>query len=327
MGTNFVDPMTVEIYGGSGASIPVNNAAVANGTQLSFTAPAVLNSSLNLQPCVPIGGTSVTGTRYVPTSFGIRLRNARTGCSVDLPNVLIYNPADTVCRAPLTFAGVAAPTATLCSAYGPVVFTAAGGFGQYNLSVAGLPEGVTFTTSGTNGQTVTISGIPELAASGPARIAALQRFHQCYGRFDPGDERLDELLAGRQRSKRPLHGIGRNDDSFGRCSGIGDHEHHPIVPRARRRDLYGRSGGSGTSRRSHVQRQRCWRRDPDEERCRCGRIVDGPGDRGRHGVRGPATRHGRPDPQRYVGPRGHHKTGSGRPRGRPDLYPAAFAVH
>ncbi len=173
VGTNFVDPMTVEIYGGSGASIPVNNAAVANGTQLSFTAPAVLNSSLNLQPCVPIGGTSVTGTRYVPTSFGIRLRNARTGCSVDLPNVLIYNPADTVCRAPLTFAGVAAPTATLCSAYGPVVFTAAGGFGQYNLSVAGLPEGVTFTTSGTNGQTVTISGIPELAASGPGVASQL----------------------------------------------------------------------------------------------------------------------------------------------------------
>ena len=165
VGTNFVDPMTVEIHGGNGATIPVNNAVVANAGQLSFTAPAVLNTSLNTQPCVPVGGTSVTGIRYVPTSFGIRLRNARTGCTVDLPNVLIYNPADTVCRAPITLTGTPVPTATLCAAYGPVVFTAAGGVGPYNLAVAGLPNGVTFTPAGSG--TVTISGTPALSASGP----------------------------------------------------------------------------------------------------------------------------------------------------------------
>ncbi len=174
VGTNFVDPMTVEIYGGNGAAIPVNNAVVANATQLSFTAPAVLNTQLNSQPCVPIGGSSVTGIRYVPTSFGIRLRNARTGCTVDLPNVLIYNPADTICRAPITFAGTPIPTANLCSAYGTVTFTASGGVGPYNLAVSGLPNGVTFTPNGTLG-TVTISGTPTLSAPGPG--VASQNFN------------------------------------------------------------------------------------------------------------------------------------------------------
>lgn len=169
-GTNFVDPMTVEIYGGNGASIPVNNAVVANATQLSFTAPAVQDTHLNSQPCVPPGGTTVNGIRYVPTSFGIRLRNARSGCTVDLPNILVYNPspANTVCRAPIAIAlnTPGAPTATLCQGYGPVGFTVSGGVGPYNISVAGLPNGVTFTPNGTLG-TVTISGTPGLSTSGP----------------------------------------------------------------------------------------------------------------------------------------------------------------
>jgi hypothetical protein len=168
VGTGFVDPMTVEIYGGRGAAIPVNNAVVANATQLTFTAPAMQDSYLNSQPCVPPGGTVVSGIKYVPTSFGIRLRNSRTGCTVDLPSVLIYNPspANTVCRAPITIAGIPAPTATLCSVYGPVVFTATGGVGPYNLSVGGLPNGVTYVTDGLLG-TVTISGTPSLATPGP----------------------------------------------------------------------------------------------------------------------------------------------------------------
>ncbi len=170
VGTNFLDPMTVEIFGGNGASIPVNNAIVANSTQLSFTAPAVQDTYLNSQPCVPPSGTVVNGIRYVPTSFGIRLRNARSNCTVDLPNVLIYNPspANTICRAPISIAlnTPGAPTATLCQAYGPVGFTVSGGVGPYNISVGGLPNGVTFTPNGGLG-TVTISGTPALASSGP----------------------------------------------------------------------------------------------------------------------------------------------------------------
>ncbi|HWS46048.1 MAG TPA: IPT/TIG domain-containing protein, partial [Acidimicrobiia bacterium] len=93
-GANFVDPMTVTLIkdGAPVSNTPVNNANVANANTLTFFAPAVLDSSMNKQNCVPSGGASVTGTQFVATSFGIRLTSARTGCSVDLPNVLVYHP-------------------------------------------------------------------------------------------------------------------------------------------------------------------------------------------------------------------------------------------
>ncbi len=167
-GTNFVDPMTVEVVGGAGAAIPVNNAIVANSSQLSFTAPAVLDTYLNTQPCVPAGGSSVTGTRYVPTSFTIRLRNARTGCTVDLPNVLIYNPADTTCRVPVAITTATLPTATLCQAYAGATATASGGTGPYTWSATGLPPGMTM-----NALTGQISGTPQLSVSGPGGTSAI----------------------------------------------------------------------------------------------------------------------------------------------------------
>ena len=159
VGSNFVDPMTVEVFNGI-ASIPVNNAVVANGSQLTFTAPAVRDIDLITQPCVPSGGTSPTGVKYVPTSFGIRLRNARTGCTVELPNVLIYNPADPSCRVALSVATNSLPAATLCQSYGPVTVNATGGTGTYNWSAIGLPAGLTMTPSGI------ISGVPQLSAAG-----------------------------------------------------------------------------------------------------------------------------------------------------------------
>jgi hypothetical protein len=158
-GSNFVDPMTVEVFNG-GTTIPVNNAVVANATQLTFTAPAVRDADLNTQPCVPPNGTSPTGTKYVPTSFGIRLRNARTGCTVELPNVLIYNPADPSCRVALSVSTNSLPAATLCQAYGPVTVTATGGSGTYNWSASGLPAGVTITPAGV------ISGVPQMSSAG-----------------------------------------------------------------------------------------------------------------------------------------------------------------
>jgi hypothetical protein len=163
-GTNFVDPMTVEIFGGNGAGIPVNNAIVANATQLSFIAPAVPDSALNSQPCVIAGGTSVTGTKLVPTSFGIRLTNARTGCAVELPNVLIYNPAEPACLSAITITGSATATATLCGAYGGGAFTVTGGVPPYTFVVGNLPPGITGTTAPTS---VTINGVPEMPANGP----------------------------------------------------------------------------------------------------------------------------------------------------------------
>jgi len=158
-GSNFVDPITVEVFR-AGTSIQVNNAVVANGTQLTFPAPAVRDSDLIAQPCVPAGGTSPTGTKYVPTSFGIRLRNARTGCTVELPNVLIYSPADPSCRVALSVSTNALPAATVCQPYGPVVVAAAGGSGTYNWSASGLPTGMTISPAGV------ISGTPQLTATG-----------------------------------------------------------------------------------------------------------------------------------------------------------------
>jgi hypothetical protein len=100
-GGNFTDPMTVQLIknGSLVNNTPVNNATVASATSLTFVAPAVLNSSLNQQNCLlpPPPGT-VSGTELVPTSFGIRLTSTRTGCTVDLPNVLVYHPIDPTCH-------------------------------------------------------------------------------------------------------------------------------------------------------------------------------------------------------------------------------------
>jgi hypothetical protein len=74
----------------------VNNATVASATSLTFVAPAVLNSSLNQQNCLKSG--TISGVEFVPTSFGIRLTSTRTGCTADLPNVLVYHPLDPTCN-------------------------------------------------------------------------------------------------------------------------------------------------------------------------------------------------------------------------------------
>ena len=97
-GGNFTDPMTVQLIkdGAPVSNTPINNATVSNTTSLTFRAPAVLNSSLNQQNCLK-GGT-ISGVELVPTSFGIRLTSTRTGCTADLPNVLVYHPLDPTCN-------------------------------------------------------------------------------------------------------------------------------------------------------------------------------------------------------------------------------------
>jgi len=169
IGSNFTDPMTVQLIkdGAVVTSTSVNNAIVANGSLLSFSAPAIPDSALNTQIC-SADGTTLAGTRYVPTSFGIRLRNARTGCTVDLPNVLIYNPADTTCRTTLALSGVGVTTGTLCQNYGPVTFTASGGTPPYVFTTTpALPQyGLTITPGATS---VSVSATPlRLQTSGPA---------------------------------------------------------------------------------------------------------------------------------------------------------------
>lgn len=99
VGTNFQAPMTVTLIqnGSPVPNTPVNNANVSNPTSLSFTAPAVPDNSLLQQNC-STGGPGVTGIMNIPTSFGIRVTNTLTGCSADLPNVLLYNPFDPTCH-------------------------------------------------------------------------------------------------------------------------------------------------------------------------------------------------------------------------------------
>ena len=162
-GTSFIDPMTVQLIknGSPVANTTVNNAIVANAGQLSFTAPAVPNSALNEQACVPGEDAGVTGVKYVPTSFGIRLRNARTGCTVDLPNILIYNPPEpVVCRAPFIVTNAGLPAASICQGYSAQMI-AAGGTPPYTAwAASGLPTGLTIDNTGL------ISGDPQLAVAG-----------------------------------------------------------------------------------------------------------------------------------------------------------------
>jgi Putative Ig domain len=163
-GGNFTDPMTVQLIkdGSVVANTPVNNAIVANANTLTFAAPAVLNASLNQQNCVL--GVAVTGVKFVPTSFGVRLKSARTNCTVDLPNVLVYNPLDTTCTVALTITTDSLPAGTATVAYGPITMDAVGGTGGgYSWSASGLPAALTI-----NSGTGVISGIP--AAAGTSTV-------------------------------------------------------------------------------------------------------------------------------------------------------------
>lgn len=169
IGSNFIDPMTVTLIkdGGPVANTTVTNVIVANSGQLVFNAPGVPNSALNTENCVPAGGVGLTGVRYIPTAFGIRLRNARTGCTVDLPSVLIYNPADTTCRTPLVLTGVPATTGTICSNYGPVTYSVVGGTGPYTIvtTPAAPSYGLVVTPGATS---VAVGATPlRLQTSGP----------------------------------------------------------------------------------------------------------------------------------------------------------------
>jgi hypothetical protein len=161
LGSNFQAPMTVTLLkdGSPVPNTPVNNANVSNPTVLSFAAPAVPNNSLNQQNC-SLGGP-INGVKAVPTSFGIRVTNTLTGCSADLPNVLVYNPLDTTCHAALSIVNASLPSGTINVAYGPIVMTAAGGAGPpYTWSAVGLPAAMTI-----NSGTGAISGIPASSGS------------------------------------------------------------------------------------------------------------------------------------------------------------------
>jgi large repetitive protein len=138
LGTNFVDPVTVEITKGGASVATVNNAVVSNSGTLTFQAPALSDSLMNRQNC--LSGGAVIGSKMVATSFGIRIRNQRTGCSAELPSILIYNPINGACTAGLSITTTSLPNAAVCAAYSGNVI-AGGGVPPYLFSQSGLPAG------------------------------------------------------------------------------------------------------------------------------------------------------------------------------------------
>ena len=140
VGTNFAAPVTVTLIkdGSPVPNTPVNTANVSNPTSLSFTAPAVPAGSFNRNNC------GLNGVVNVPTSFGIRITNTLTGCSVDLPNVLLYNPSDTTCHASVAITTTSPLTAGVNNSPYSMTFTAAGGTTPYTWAITGgnLPAGM-----------------------------------------------------------------------------------------------------------------------------------------------------------------------------------------
>ena len=140
LGTNFVDPVTVEITKGGASVATVNNAVVSSSGTLTFQAPALADSLMNRQNC--LSGGAVIGSKMVPTSFGIRIRSQRTGCSAELPAILVYNPINGACTAGLSITTASLPNASVCQAYAATVI-AGGGVPPYLFSQTGLPAGFT----------------------------------------------------------------------------------------------------------------------------------------------------------------------------------------
>ena len=136
---DFAAPVTVTLIR-DGSPVPnssVSTADVSNPTALTFTAPAVPDSAFLKVPCAPGGSGPLTGTQSVSTVFGIRVTNTLTGCSGDLPNVLLYNPSDTTCHASVAITTASPLTAGVNNSPYSTTFTASGGTPPYTWAITG----------------------------------------------------------------------------------------------------------------------------------------------------------------------------------------------
>lgn len=158
-GEYFQDPIVVDIMRG-GVVYGTVNATITNSGALTFVAPAIPNTAFDstAQACT-LNGT-VSGQRWVPTAFDVRVRSSRTACIATLSNGLIYNPKDTSCRG-LILAETAPTAANLCAPYS-FTFQATGGKTPYTYSVASgaLPAGLSL-----NPATGQVSGTPQLSTA------------------------------------------------------------------------------------------------------------------------------------------------------------------
>ncbi len=144
-GTNFAAPMTVQmLIGGTPVGVPVL-ANVSNPTAMTFVTPPLPDSAFLKVPCAPGGSGPFTGTQSVSTVFGIRVQNATTTCSYDLPDVVTYTPTDTSCKAAVAITTTSPiPDGVNGSPY-TTTFAAVGGTTPYTWTVTGgtLPAGIT----------------------------------------------------------------------------------------------------------------------------------------------------------------------------------------
>ena len=153
------DTLSVSLISGGGVvSGTTRSATVTGAGALTFTAPAVPDAAFNRVNCATVSGGPIDGTQAVPTQFGIRVTNLKSGCSGDLQGVLLYNPraAIAVCTASLQITTASLNAATLCSAYSSGI-TVTGGTTPYIYSLSGAPAWLTINPS-----TGVLSGTPNI---------------------------------------------------------------------------------------------------------------------------------------------------------------------
>lgn len=162
-GSNFVDPMEVEIVGVGGVTVRTK-ASVGSGQTLTFTTPNLPDSMFISQDCTVVVPND--GTKLVPTWMMVRVVSNRTSCSAQLANSILFTPTDGNCRLKVpAISGPGSPTVTICTPATVGPYNIVGGATPYTISASGLPPGLSAALAG-SGTALNITGTPVMPASG-----------------------------------------------------------------------------------------------------------------------------------------------------------------
>jgi IPT/TIG domain len=164
-GSNFVDPMEVEIVGVGGVTVRVH-ASVGSSQTLTFVTPNLPDSMFISQDCTVVVPND--GTQLVPTWMMVRVVSDRTSCTAQLGNSILFNPslAGATChlKAP-AISGPVSPSVSICAAATVGPYAIVGGTTPYLVSAPGLPPGLSAVLAG-SGTAMNITGTPVMPASG-----------------------------------------------------------------------------------------------------------------------------------------------------------------
>jgi hypothetical protein len=153
LGSNFGSTMTASLTkDGTVVGAPVV-ATVGSSGSLTFSTPFIPDSAFNRQNCSG-------GTQAIPTTFGIRVTNATSGCSADLTGLVIA-PTNTACTSALAITTSSLPAAVACAPYSQAISVTGGTPPYFNFTATGLPTGLSIDLP-----TGLISGTPVLPATG-----------------------------------------------------------------------------------------------------------------------------------------------------------------